>query len=180
MAPLLSSVPTPRNLTPRERLPCGKAATHWGVGRPLCNGHAGGLLVGQGCLGQRPPGQDLERDTEAVGVSFALGQAPAEIGDLVPLLGDGGVLGGQLGPMSALGRAAVLGWASWWGLPSGSARRRQPLFRRTRWCAHVTLECVDRSRVRSQGRCCGCTAVLNGEHAADDERSRLRLRKQNY
>jgi hypothetical protein len=51
----------------------------------------------------------LERDTQAVGVGFALGKAPAEIGDLEPLLSDGGVLGGHLGPMSALGRTAVLG-----------------------------------------------------------------------
>jgi hypothetical protein len=32
-----------------------------------------------------------------------------EIDDLVALLGDGGVVGRLLGPVSALGRAAVLG-----------------------------------------------------------------------
>ena len=73
------------------------------------DGAVAGLVVGRGCLGQRPPGKDLESDTEAVDVSFALSKAPAEIGDLVSLLGDGGVLGRQLGPMSALSRAAVFG-----------------------------------------------------------------------
>ena len=39
------------------------------VGGRLWTCRAGGLVVGQGCLGQRPAGKDLERDTQAVSVS---------------------------------------------------------------------------------------------------------------
>jgi len=51
----------------------------------------------------------LERGTEPLGFGLSLGKPTAEVFDLVPLLGDGGVLGGKLGPVGALSRAAVLG-----------------------------------------------------------------------
>jgi hypothetical protein len=51
----------------------------------------------------------LERRTEPLGFDLSLGEPTAEVFDLVPKLGDGGVLGRNLGPVSALGRAAVLG-----------------------------------------------------------------------
>jgi hypothetical protein len=51
----------------------------------------------------------LEGGTEPLGFGLSLGKPTAEVFDLVPLLGDRGVLGGKLGPVGALSRAAVLG-----------------------------------------------------------------------
>ena len=72
-------------------------------------GTLGASSSGKAVLGSGRPVRSWTATREAIGVSFALGKTPAEIGNLVPLLGDGGVFGRQLGPMSALGRAAVLG-----------------------------------------------------------------------
>jgi hypothetical protein len=52
----------------------------------------------------------LERDAQAIGLSLASGETATEVFDLVAQLGDGGVLGNQLGAVGTLGCAAVLGY----------------------------------------------------------------------
>ena len=67
------------------------------------------LVIGRCPVRQRTASQDLERGTEPIGFGLSLGEPTAEVFDLVPKLGDGGVLGRNLGTVGPLGRAAVLG-----------------------------------------------------------------------
>jgi hypothetical protein len=68
------------------------------------------LVIGRCPVRQRTASQDLERGTEPIGFGLSLGEPTAEVFDLVPKLGDGGVLGSELGAVSTLGCAAVLGY----------------------------------------------------------------------